>query len=113
MTWFWAPEATRDMAITRTRTLTTIVACDGNELMPLWARLPEEVSPQFAEPSSEPPQNVTAAKTFDGVLARHSMALCIHQQNSENNNDDCGLSPKRPGELRPKADREIFSEKQP
>ena len=69
--------------------------------------------PPLADPSSEPPQNVTAAKTFNRVFARHSVALCTREQNSKNDDNDCGLSPKRLDELRPKTDGEVSREKQP
>lgn len=69
--------------------------------------------PSLAEPSGEPPQNVSVAKALHGVFARHSATFCRREQKSKYEEDDCGLSPKRPGELRPKTDYDISSDKQP
>jgi len=63
--------------------------------------------PPLADPPSETPQNVSATKTFNGVFVRHSTALCTREQNSKNDDNDCGLSPKRLDELRPKTEGEV------
>ncbi len=69
--------------------------------------------PPPAEPSGEPPEDVAETGALNQALAGNGMAPRVHEQNRQNQDDDCGLSPKRPGDLRPKTEYEIPSDKQP
>lgn len=107
-----------DRAESRCRDYEEKCACDDHCLCrqrpdPAWNTTCRGDLPPLAEPSSEPSQNVSEAKALHGVFAHNGVTLCIREQKSKNDKDDCGLSPKRLDELRPKTDYEVFTDIHP
>jgi hypothetical protein len=64
-------------------------------------------------PAGEELWVIERAETLDRVRVLAGMALRVGEQNGKDDKDDCGLTPKRLGELRAEIDCKVSSDEQP